>query len=104
MTSTPEFQAFPKIHRLNREVIVTEKIDGTNALVWISDDSTEARAGSRSRWITPEDDNFGFASWVRHNAEELRGLGPGYHSAALRLGANLIRKVDGSVIFRLALN
>lgn len=36
-------------------------------------------AGSRSRWITPTDDNFGFARWVHEHAEELSKLGPGYH-------------------------
>lgn len=74
-----EFKPFQKIARLNREVLVTEKIDGTNGLVWIAEDGVEMRAGSRSRWITPEADNFGFAKWVADNAEELRRLGPGYH-------------------------
>lgn len=74
-----EFKEFDKIARLNREVVVTEKIDGTNGLVWISDDALTVRAGSRSRFITPEDDNFGFARWVAENVEELRKLGPGYH-------------------------
>lgn len=77
--STPDFQPFPKIARLNREWIITEKIDGTNALVHVSDDGETVRAGSRSRWITPSDDNFGFAAWVEANAAELRRLGPGYH-------------------------
>lgn len=74
-----EFKEFDKIARLNREVVVTEKIDGTNGLVWVSDDGAIVRAGSRSRWITPEDDNFGFARWVHEHTEELRALGPGYH-------------------------
>ncbi len=56
-----EFTAFPKIPRLNREIIVTEKIDGTNAQVVVTEDG-EVRAGSRSRWITPEADNFGYAA------------------------------------------
>lgn len=30
-----EFQEFPKMARLSREMIVTEKIDGTNAQVYI---------------------------------------------------------------------
>jgi hypothetical protein len=34
----PEFRAWPKIGRLNRNVVVTEKIDGTNAAVIISYD------------------------------------------------------------------
>jgi len=32
------FQEFPKIPRLNREMIVTEKIDGTNGQIIITDD------------------------------------------------------------------
>jgi hypothetical protein len=74
-----EFKEFPKIARLNREVIVTEKIDGTNAAVVIGEDGTTIAAQSRSRLITPEDDNFGFARWVQDNAEELLKLGPGHH-------------------------
>jgi hypothetical protein len=72
------FVEFPKIYRLNREVVVTEKIDGTNASVHVSEDGT-LRAGSRTRWITPQDDNHGFAKWVVANTEELRKLGPGTH-------------------------
>lgn len=73
-----EFKEFPKIARFNREVIVTEKIDGTNAQVHVTDGG-EVLAGSRNRWITPEADNYGFAAWVRDHAEELRALGPGQH-------------------------
>lgn len=73
------FIAFPKIHRLNREVIVTEKLDGTNAQVYVSDDGLSLRAGSRSRWITPDADNFGFARWVEEHRDELLKLGPGSH-------------------------
>ena len=72
------FRPFPKVPRLMRPVVVTEKIDGTNASVCVYPDGT-VRAGSRKRWITPEDDNFGFAAWVRDHAEELRGLGEGHH-------------------------
>jgi hypothetical protein len=74
----PEFLPFAKIARLNREVVVTEKLDGTNALVYVGEDGT-VRAGSRSRWITPEQDNYGFARWVADRADELRELGSGYH-------------------------
>lgn len=77
-----EFVEFPKIARLSREVIVTEKIDGTNAQIFIEcdDENYLIRAGSRNRWITPENDNFGFAAWVREHGEELiSGLGPGRH-------------------------
>jgi len=74
----PEFKEFPKIPRLNRTVIVTEKIDGTNACVVVGEDGA-VTAQSRSRIITPDSDNFGFASWVRDHADELRQLGPGHH-------------------------
>lgn len=78
-TAEPEFVAFPKMARLAREILVTEKIDGTNAQVWISDDGTDIRAGSRSRWLTYSDDNFGFAKWVMDNRDDLLTLGPGRH-------------------------
>lgn len=73
-----EFREFQKIPRLHREVIVTEKIDGTNACVAIAEDGFMV-AQSRSRIITPTDDNYGFAAWVHENSNELSKLGPGYH-------------------------
>jgi len=92
-----DFQDFPKMARLSRECIITEKIDGTNAQVYIapgfpnapgcitswfdSDTGTDMvmYAGSRTRWITPEEDNYGFAAWVKANAEDLKSLGAGRH-------------------------
>lgn len=73
------FVEFPKIARFSREVIVTEKLDGTNAQVYISDDGQSIYAGSRNRWIEPGDDNYGFAAWVQQNRDELLKLGPGSH-------------------------
>ena len=79
MNTTKEpFTPFPKMARLQREVIITEKIDGTNAQIFITDDG-KMLTGSRTRWISPEDDNFGFAAWARDNKEELLKLGPGSH-------------------------
>src|SRR5881628_1543667 len=72
----PAFQAFPKIARLSREIVVTEKIDGTNAQVFISDDLSEVVAGSRNRWLAVGADNFGFAAWVASNRDELLKLVP----------------------------
>jgi hypothetical protein len=73
-----EFKSFSKIARLSRDVIITEKIDGTNGLIAISEDG-EFAVGSRNRWITPGDDNAGFALWAYTNMDELMRLGPGYH-------------------------
>lgn len=90
-----EFQAFPKISRFNRKVTVTEKLDGTNAAIIISqeprDENTVATVlddrlveiniwvQSRSRFIKPADDNYGFAAWVLENASDLVDLGEGRH-------------------------
>lgn len=95
-----EFTEFDKISRLNREVIVTEKIDGTNGQVHIrpliEGDSLEMgydtqievdglpcaiRAGSRNRWVLHlgSDDNNGFGRWVHQHAHELAALGAGAH-------------------------
>ncbi|WP_063894598.1 RNA ligase family protein [Streptomyces sp. Tu6071] len=92
------FTPWPKTARLFRNVIITEKIDGTNSAVHISElPSSELtpvegvyvshegksywlNAQSRKRMITPEADNFGFARWAYDNAEDLvRILGAGLH-------------------------
>ena len=92
------FMPWPKIPRWESEVIITEKIDGTNAQIHIVPDDMEVTAmvsfsmkaskidnhfvlaGSRNRYISPHNDNFGFAQWVYDNHEELyQTLGPGRH-------------------------
>ena len=74
-----EFKPFPKIPRLSRNCLVQEKIDGTNASIYIDESGSTIQAGSRTRWITPEDDNYGFARWVEENKSELFKLGPAHH-------------------------
>lgn len=73
-----KFEGFKKIPRWFREVVISEKIDGTNAQIMIDEDGT-VQAASKNRIITPADDNAGFARWVSENLEELRKLGPGRH-------------------------
>lgn len=76
------FEEFPKIPRLFRECVITEKIDGTNAQILIPEDGGPLLAGSRNRWLEPTKtgDNFGFATWVKEHEDELRaGLGIGRH-------------------------
>lgn len=73
-----EFRMFEKIPRLTRECVVTEKIDGTNAQIFIGEDG-EFLTGSRKRWITPENDNYGFSRWAHEHKDELMQLGPGRH-------------------------
>ncbi len=73
------FVEFPKIARLSRDVIITEKIDGTNAQIYITDER-EIHFGSRTRWLTPESgDNHGFMMWGLTHKDELLSLGPGRH-------------------------
>lgn len=75
-----EFTAFPKIPRWSRDIVITEKIDGSNGSIYIPEDKSYILAGSRNRWLTPgKGDNFGFAGWVQVNADELIKLGPGRH-------------------------
>lgn len=95
------FTPFPKIPRLNRDIIITEKIDGTNAAIVVERELNEnvgssqpgilladlhplsglvVRAQSRNRFISPENDNHGFARWVFTNADALASLlGEGIH-------------------------
>jgi hypothetical protein len=101
--SVHEFTPWPKTKRLFRDIVVTEKLDGTNAAIHISagyevkyPSMFELKPGevivdgrlwrlsaqSRTRIITPgkTTDNYGFAGWVYENAAELvRVLGVGVH-------------------------
>ena len=95
-----QFRAWPKTPRWNRTIVVTEKIDGTNACVIVTpnegncaiktsdlvdyvtleDQGYWVQAQSRKRLITVGDDNHGFAQWVEKNSVALvEILGPGYH-------------------------
>ena len=97
-----DFTGFGKIPRLKSSMVVTEKLDGTNAQIYITNDAIEHRlndwnpqiepncvlskgglslfVGSRKRWITPDDDNYGFARWVsEHGTELIDFLGEGKH-------------------------
>lgn len=93
-----KFQEFPKIPRLMREIVVTEKIDGTNAQVRIcsiadaeadglgmngraiaTKDGEMMLCGSRNRYLTLNKDNFNFARWVADHSDELWALGLGTH-------------------------
>ena len=94
------FEKWPSIPRLSKErMVITEKLDGTNACVviepWRVDAGYDMKyvdtvgvdgelyyfaVQSRSRFITPEDDNYGFARWAYKNSTELiRTLGYGKH-------------------------
>lgn len=81
LSGVGEHKKFPKIPRASNEIItITEKIDGSNGLIYIDEDTSVVRAGSRNRWIEPgKQDNHGFAAWVEENNEDLKMLGPGYH-------------------------
>jgi len=73
-----EFEPFSKIVRLSRECTITEKIDGTNGVIVITEDG-HFLTGSRTRWVTPEDDNYGFSRWAHEHKNELMELGVGKH-------------------------
>lgn len=74
-----DFSAWPKIQRHKDDnIVITEKMDGTNACI-ILDDRGVVGVQSRKRLITTENDNYGFAGWVKRNEEELLKLGHGYH-------------------------
>jgi hypothetical protein len=80
-----EFKEWPKTPRLFRDIVITEKIDGTNAAIHIRENKDlpgtySIAAQSRKRLITPTSDNYGFAAWTHANAAELiELLGVGTH-------------------------
>jgi len=96
-----EFVEYPKMARWSRDVIITEKIDGTNgqivielhdeekwgatppmATVDVLDVTYDIWTGSKNRWVYPggSRDNAGFAQYVSQNADALaQVLGVGRH-------------------------
>lgn len=81
------FEAFPKIARLKRPCVITEKVDGTNAQLVFNEDGAML-VGSRKRQIWPEGygnkpkgcDNFAFANWAYAHQDQLfEFLGVGRH-------------------------
>jgi hypothetical protein len=95
--SYPKFGSIPRWYKT---FTISEKIDGTNALISVvpvNDELFDERydeaapvatiggmnvfAGSRTRWISPgkSTDNHGFAGWVRDHAEDAVALGEGFH-------------------------
>jgi hypothetical protein len=91
-----DFVEFPKIPRLKRNCVITEKIDGSNGQIFITEVTNSMdpgdflkviggrgiAAGSRNRWLQPgkSTDNFGFAAWVLDHADVLiEKLGLGRH-------------------------
>ena len=79
------FHGWPKIARLNRDIVITEKIDGTNAAIGIIESigaplRYTIYAQSRTRLLSLYDDNMGFAAWVEQHRDLLvKTLGPGLH-------------------------
>jgi hypothetical protein len=79
-----ELKKFSKIpHFDSLKMTITQKIHGSNAQVCIyADDNGELqlKTASRTRWITPHDDNYGFANFVySHKQEFIEKLGLGIH-------------------------
>ena len=73
-----EFEEFKKIARWSRDIVISEKIDGINSCIFIGEDG-EFFTASRTRWITPADDNYGFSKWAHENKDDLMSLGIGKH-------------------------
>ena len=80
MAGIPTFEPFPKIPRLSNEhMTIQEKLDGSNASIWIDEDA-ELWAASRARWLINGQDNYGFNAWCQENKDTLiRDLGIGMH-------------------------
>lgn len=79
-----EFRSFGKIERIEKlTMTITQKVHGTNAQVNIYEDEKgvkQLKCGSRTRWLTRTDDNYGFCTHVEaHRDEFIEKLGLGRH-------------------------
>lgn len=79
-----EFKSFSEIKKYTPlRLTITQKIHGTNAqiAIYLDDEGQiQLKTGSRTRWIFPHDDNYGFATFVHaHKQEFIDKLGLGTH-------------------------
>ena len=88
--SRMEFKKFDSIARLWKDMVISEKIDWTNACV-VVDEEWNVQAQSRSQIITTQNDNYWFARYVEENKEELKKLWVWYHYWEWR-GSGIQRK------------
>lgn len=77
------YKSFLHVERIDKEeiiglldypVYVSPKIDGTNSVVYWDSDNDCIGAGSRKRAISIENDNAGFAAWLKSDSEEAMRL------------------------------
>lgn len=79
--SQPEFRAWPKTPRLFKNIAVTEKVDGTNGALHVTEEG-DVWAQSRNHLLSHVAgvDNFGFARWAYdHKGILAETLGVGTH-------------------------
>lgn len=79
-----DFKSFSKIESIQKSrMIITQKIHGTNAQIYIYEKDNleiDLKVGSRSRWLSEGDDNYGFFKFVhQHKQEFIQKLGIGRH-------------------------
>jgi hypothetical protein len=102
LSGLPDFVAFDPIPRLNRDIVITEKIDGMNMCLWFQTEQEFIVSGfkginigqyvtfpdgsrgfmmvqSRNQYVTPANDVKGFATWAFAYKDTLARLGAGRH-------------------------
>jgi len=88
-----ERDKYPVIYRLDKKEILNQK-----TCFEIDDKVYRLYCGSRTRWITPEEDNFGFANYIYSNAKAfIKYFGVGRHfgewaGPGINAGEGLIEK------------
>lgn len=78
----PNFTKFQHVERLGKEdtegllqnnnIVVTAKVDGTNASIWLGEDG-KFKCGSRTRELSQDKDNAGFWAWC-HDCENQEAI------------------------------
>lgn len=83
-----DFPKFPSIERFdNLRCFITEKIDGTNGLIEVS--CQGVKFGSRNKWLSNGDDNFGFYAYFSQYVDDMVAWyhrnAPGYNWEPVRI-------------------
>ncbi len=78
-----DFKSFGKIENINKfEFSITQKLHGTNAQIhiWKQNGLYQIKAACRTRYLTEQDDNYGFCKFVLANEDAIvNALGEGRH-------------------------
>ena len=82
MKPDEDFHAFPEVeHICKTHMRITQKVHGSNCQIYIyeEDGTKKLKVGTKNRWLSLDDDNYGVCKFVHDNAEFFLQFSLGHH-------------------------